>query len=155
MPLRNEIKEPYARWRNLDLYRKFEHAVVSILAGLTAVVVASAVWSLTLKVLTGLVLAGSVDPSDHAVFQGVFGMIFTVIIALEFKRTLMVVTERTHSIVQVRAVILIAMLAIVRKLIILDVETTDAPQLFSLAAAILSLGGVYWLVRDQDKRLSE
>jgi uncharacterized membrane protein (DUF373 family) len=155
MPLRNEIKERYARWRNLDLYRKFEHAVVSILAGLTAVVVASAVWSLTLKVLTGLVLAGSVDPSDHAVFQGVFGMIFTVIIALEFKRTLMVVTERTHSIVQVRAVILIAMLAIVRKLIILDVETTDAPQLFSLAAAILSLGGVYWLVRDQDKRLSE
>jgi uncharacterized membrane protein (DUF373 family) len=126
-----------------------------MLAELTAVVVASAVWSLTLKVVSGLVLAGSLDPTDHAVFQSVFGMIFTVIIALEFKRTLMVVTERKDSIVQVRAVILIAMLAIVRKLIILDVGTTDAPQLLSLAAAILSLGGVYWLVRDQDQRLTE
>ena len=126
-----------------------------MLAELTAVVVASAVWSLTLKVVSGLVLAGSLDPTDHAVFQSVFGMIFTVIIALEFKRTLMVVTERKDSIVQVRAVILIAMLAIVRKLIILNVGTTDAPQLLSLAAAILSLGGVYWLVRDQDQRLTE
>jgi uncharacterized membrane protein (DUF373 family) len=67
----------------------------------------------------------------------------------------MVVTELRDSIVQVRAVVLIAMLAIVRKLIILDVATTDAPQLLSLAAAILSLGGVYWLVRDQDQRLTE
>jgi uncharacterized membrane protein (DUF373 family) len=49
-------------------------------------------------------------------------------------------------------VILIAMLAIVRKLIILDLETTTASQLLSLAAAILSLGAVYWLVRDQDRR---
>jgi uncharacterized membrane protein (DUF373 family) len=50
--------------------------------------------------------------------------------------------------VQVRAVILIAMLAIVRKLIIIDIAVADAPQLFSLAAAILSLGAVYWLVKD-------
>jgi uncharacterized membrane protein (DUF373 family) len=39
------------------------------------------------------------------------------------------------------------MLAVVRKLIILDIATADAPQLFSLAAAILSLGMVYWLVK--------
>jgi uncharacterized membrane protein (DUF373 family) len=79
-------------------------------------------------------------------------MIFTVIIALEFKRTLLLVTERTESVVQVRAVILIALLAIVRKLIILDISTGDAPQLFALAVATLSLGGVYWLVRDHDRR---
>jgi uncharacterized membrane protein (DUF373 family) len=126
-----------------------------ILTGLIAVVVASAVWSLALKILFGLLQAEAFDPTDHAVFQSVFGMIFTVIIALEFKRTLLVVTERRDSVVQVRAVILIAMLAIVRKLIILDIATTDAPQLLALAAAILSLGGVYWLVRDQDSRVSK
>jgi uncharacterized membrane protein (DUF373 family) len=43
-------------------------------------------------------------------------------------------------------------LAVVRKLIILDLKETDALQLFALAAAILALGGVYWLVRDQDRR---
>ena len=35
---------------------------------------------------------------------------------------------------------------------IIDLTTTDAQQLFALAAAIVALGGVYWLVRDQDRR---
>jgi uncharacterized membrane protein (DUF373 family) len=86
------------------------------------------------------------------VFQALFGMIFTVIIALEFKRSLLVVAERRFGIVQVRTVVLLALLAIVRKLIILDLATTEAAQLFALSAAVLSLGAVYWLVRDQDQR---
>jgi uncharacterized membrane protein (DUF373 family) len=79
-------------------------------------------------------------------------MIFTVIIALEFKRSLLVMADRRHSVVQVRTVILIALLAIVRKLLILDLAVTDAAQLFALATAIVALGGVYWLVRDQDRQ---
>jgi uncharacterized membrane protein (DUF373 family) len=86
------------------------------------------------------------------VFQAVFGMIFTVIIALEFKRSLLVVTERARSVVQVRNVVLLAMLAIVRQVMILDLATTDALQLFALATAIVALGAVHWLVRDQDRR---
>jgi uncharacterized membrane protein (DUF373 family) len=36
--------------------------------------------------------------------------------------------------------------------LILDMSLTDALHLFALAAAILALGCVYWLVRDQDSR---
>jgi uncharacterized membrane protein (DUF373 family) len=54
----------------------------------------------------------------------------------------LVITERQQSIVHVRAVVLIAMLAIVRKLIIFDLAGGEAVALFALAAAILSLGGV-------------
>jgi uncharacterized membrane protein (DUF373 family) len=79
----------------------------------------------------------------------VFGMIFTVIIALEFKRSLLVAAERQQR-RQVRTVVLIAMLAIVRKLLILDVGHATE-ELFALAAAIIALGAVYWLVRDQDR----
>ena len=57
-----------------------------------------------------------------------------------------------RTVVQVRTVILIALLAIVRKLMIMDMSTTSAEQLLALAAATLALGGVYWLVRDQDRR---
>ena len=137
----------------MSFYQKFEHAVVLVLVGLIAVVVIAAVWSLAVKILFGLVLSGRVDPTDPAVFQAVFGMIFTVIIALEFKRSLQIVTERRDTVVQVRAVILIAMLAIVRKLIILDIGPANTGELFGLAAAILALGAVYWLVRDQDRRV--
>jgi uncharacterized membrane protein (DUF373 family) len=141
-----------ARWEVLTVYERFEHGVILILTGLMAIVVVASVWSLTLKILFSLVLSGSFDPTDHEVFQSVFGMIFTVLIALEFKRSLLLVAGRSHSVVQLRAVLLLAMLAILRKLIILDLTVTGAAQLFALSAAMLSLGGVYWLVRGQDDR---
>jgi len=115
-----------ARWCAMGVYQKFEHAVLMFLTALIAVVIVAAIWNLTLKIVFSLVIAEQFDPTEHAVFQTVFGMIFTVIIALEFKRSLLiVVTERHNSIVQVRAVVLLAMLAMVRKLIILDLATTD------------------------------
>ena len=152
IPGKKEIAAARARWHLLSLYERFEDAVILFVTGLIVIVIVAAVWSLTLRVLFSLILSGSFDPTDHAVFQGVFGMIFTVIIALEFKRSLLVVTERKESVVHVRAVILITMLVIARKLIILDLARIDALQLVALAAATLSLGGVYWLVRDQDRR---
>ena len=51
-----------------------------------------------------------------------------------------------------RSIILIGMLATVRKFIVLDLARVDALELFAIAAAILALGVVYWLVRDQDRR---
>ena len=136
----------------MTFYQRFEDAILFILSGLIAIVILVAVWNLTLKILFSLILAEAFDPTDHVVFQTVFGMILTVIIALEFKRSLLIATERRRSIVQVRTVILLAMLAIVRKLIILDLTETDALQLIGLAAAILALGTVHWLVREQDRR---
>lgn len=140
-----------ARWLPLTLYEKFEHAVVLVLTLVIAMIVAFAMWNLVLKIAQAVVASGF-DPTDYAVFQALFGMIFTVIIALEFKRSLLVMAERRHSVVQARTVVLIALLAIVRKLLIMDLAETQAAQLFALALAILALGGVYWLVREQDRR---
>jgi uncharacterized membrane protein (DUF373 family) len=77
--------------------------------------------------LASIISSGGFDPTDYSVFQALFGMIFTVIIALEFKRSLLIVGERQHGIVQVRTVILIALLAIVRKLMLIDPSATP-PQ---------------------------
>ena len=140
-----------ARWDPLTYYEKFEHAVILALTALIALVVALAVWNLAVKILVSLFTTG-LDPTDYTVFQALFGMIFTVIIALEFKRSLLVLADRQHSVVQVRTVLLIALLAVVRKLMILDLATTDTAELFALAAAVLALGAVFWLVRDQDRR---
>jgi uncharacterized membrane protein (DUF373 family) len=106
-------------------------------------------------VFTSLVLADVFDPTDPAAFQMVFGAIFTVVIALEFKRSLLVAAERRFGVVQVRVVVLIALLAVVRKFILLDLHETEAVKVFALGAAVLALGAVYWLVRDQDRRERE
>lgn len=152
MRLRDGLGATGTKWTSLSAYDLFEQGVVAVLVVLIALIVASSLWSLAVRVVIGLFVSDALDPMDHTAFQNIFGMIFTVIIALEFKRSLLVFAERRHSVVQVRAVVLIAMLAIVRKLIIFDLETTHPLQLFALAASTLSLGGVYWLVRDQDRR---
>jgi len=155
MSIKEEFKDVREKFRLLSLYQRFEHLVVMFLTALIAVIVIAAVWNLSLKILFGLVLSGSLDPSDYSVFQAVFGMIFTVIIALEFKKSLLVVAERRNTVVQIRSVVVIALLAICRKVIILDLSETDALHILAFAATILALGVVYWLVRDSDQRISE
>lgn len=152
MALKSEIAAGRESWRRLSLYGKFEHLVTLALSGLIALVVVASLWNLGLKILASVLLMGGFDPTDHEVFQTVFGMILTVIIALEFKRSLVVLPERGLGIVQVRGVLLIAMLAIVRKFIVLDLSDAEADLVLALAAAILALGGVYWLACDQDRR---
>jgi uncharacterized membrane protein (DUF373 family) len=154
MSIREELTEARKKLRVLSLYQRFEHIVVMILTALIAVIVVVAVWNLSLKILFGLVLSGSLDPSDYAIFQAVFGMIFTVIIALEFKKSLLVIAERRENVVQIRSVVMIALLAICRNVIILDFKETEAPQIFAIAAAILALGVVYWLIRDGEQRFT-
>jgi uncharacterized membrane protein (DUF373 family) len=96
-----------------------------------------------------------VDTAQQEFFQAVFGMVMTVLIALEFNHSILSVLERRHGIVQVRTVVLIALLALVRKFILLDV-TQEAPlTMLGLAISVLALGAVYWLVREQDQRESE
>ena len=147
MSIRQELRQARAEFRLLSLYQRFEHVVTLILTTLIAIVVVAAVWNLILKIMFGLLFSGF-DPSDYSAFQAVFGMIFTVIIALEFKKSLLVVAERKDSVVQIQSVVVIALLAISRKVIILDLSTAYALQVLSLAAAILALGLVYWLIRN-------
>src|ERR1700730_8419644 len=119
MPMNEEFAEARARWKLLPFYQKFEHAVIVVLTALIAI----AVWNLALKIFTSIFASGF-DPTDYSVFRAVFGMIFTVIIALEFKQSLLVIAERDRGVVQARTVVLIALLAIVRKLMITDMSAT-------------------------------
>jgi len=152
MSIKEELRNTRSQFKVLSIYQRFEHIVIMILTLLIAIIVVVAVWNLILKIVFGLLLPGNLDPSDYAMFQSVFGMIFAVIIALEFKKSLLVVAERRRNIVQIRSVVMIALLAICRKVIILDMKETDALEIFALATAILALGIVYWLIRNGERR---
>jgi uncharacterized membrane protein (DUF373 family) len=94
----------------------------------------------------------AVNPLDHALFQRVFGEIMTLLIALEFNHTLQYVVARNRGIIQTRVVILIAQLALARKVIILDLHEAGAPAVGALAFLALSLGAAYWLIDDRTHR---
>ncbi len=150
MSIRSEWKDFGDRWAVLTLYQRFEQVVTMALSLLLILVILAAMWNLFLRVVVGLVLQGSLDPTDHQVFQSVFGAIFTVIIALEFKRSIVVSVESHDTVFHVRTVVLVALLALLRKFIILDLDKTGAATIAALAFATLALGGIYWTIRWQD-----
>jgi len=151
--LRGQAAALRATFGGLTLYERFEHAVIIVLTALIIAVVASATWHLAVLVAL-LLFSDAIQPDNQVVFQTIFGMIFTVMIALEFKHSLLMVLARQESVVRVRSIVLIAMLAMVRKFIILDIGEAQSAEVFALSAAILSLGIVYWLVREQDRDIA-
>jgi uncharacterized membrane protein (DUF373 family) len=145
------LRDTRKAWPGLSLYERFEEGVTVVLTGLIGLVIIAAVINLCFRVVV-LVIFGLLDPAEHSVFQAVFGMIFTVLIALEFNHSILSVLHRQESIIQLRTVILIALLALARKFIILDASKTEPLTIIGLAAAVLALGAVHWLVRDQDRK---
>ena len=148
--LGTEVKELRAKWQTLSIYEKFEQTVVSVLTLVIAGIVTIATWQLLLHTLS-LVGRHLIDLADSQVFQSIFGMVLTVLIALEFKHTLLVVRHHRRAIVQVRAVVLIALLALVRRFIILDLYQTTPSVIAALAGAALALGVVFWLVGNYEQ----
>ena len=72
---------------------------------------------------------------------------------LEFNHTLHFVATREQGIIQIKIVLLIALLALARKFIILDLNKTSAEMMLGLAAITFVLGITYWLIRERDDRL--
>jgi len=132
----------------MNYHERFEHVVAFILSVIIALVIALALLKLLTRVVP-LLVTGSIHPLDHEVFEGLFGMIMTLLIALEFKHSIIRVALR-HESVQVKTVVLIALLALPRKFIVLDSKVTEAQTIAAVALATLVLGVVYWLLRERD-----
>ncbi|MCX7628011.1 MAG: phosphate-starvation-inducible PsiE family protein [Methylophilaceae bacterium] len=136
---------------SLTFYQRIESTVALILTVMVTLVVFVAVYRLSVDVM-GKLLLGAANPLDHKVFQSVFGQIMTVLIALEFNHTLQYVVSREQSIIQIKTVLLIALMAVARKFIVLDLAEISADHLLGLAAITFVLGITYWLVRERDDR---
>jgi uncharacterized membrane protein (DUF373 family) len=137
--------------RLMAWYERFEQIVALILSLIITVVIVTALIQLV-KNLWPLIIGGALDPLDHKVFQSLFGMIMTLLIAMEFKHSIVKAAMRHDSIIQVKTVIIIALIALSRKFVILDPDT-DPTKIAALAIATLALGGVYWLLRERDDKL--
>ena len=101
-------------WADLSIYQRFEAFVAFLLRVVIGAVILVALYRLFIDVWDTLVLR-SRNPLEHSVFQRVFGGIMTVLIALEFNHTLKYAITRGRGIIQGRIVLLIALLALARK----------------------------------------
>jgi uncharacterized membrane protein (DUF373 family) len=74
-----------------------------------------------------------------------FGLFLNVLIALELLENITAYLEK--NVIQVELVIVTSLIAVARKLIILDLDKTTGSQLIGLAIAIFALSVSYWIVR--------
>ncbi len=150
------IKPPLRRWadlreawKTLAGYERFEVLVAIVLRSVIGLIIVVALYRLIAGTVETILLR-ALNPLDHVVFQQVFGAIMTLLIALEFNHTLRYMAPGARGIIQARIVILIALLALARKIIVADLFEIAPATLLGLAALTLSLGVTYWLVRDKD-----
>ncbi len=141
------------QWAIMSFYERFERVIALMLSAVIAVIIVVSLLQLISIVFTLLVL-DAFNPLDHKVFQSVFGMIMTLLIAMEFKHSIVRVALRRDSIIQVKTVILIGLIALARKFVVLDPDTSPV-KIAALAGATLALGTTYWLLRDRDDRVAE
>jgi uncharacterized membrane protein (DUF373 family) len=141
-------------WRVLSLYEKFEQSVAFVLVLLISVVIVVALYHLAIEV-ADILVHGTASPSNPATFQALFGMIMTLLIAMEFKHSILRVVAGQDSIIQAKTVILIAVMAISRKFIILDTKIISSTEIAALSGALLALGSVYWLMREREDRAKD
>ena len=146
------LAETRRHWPVMTAYERFEQIVALVLSTIIAILVAIALVQLVLQVLP-LLIGGALNILDHSVFQALFGEIMTLLIAMEFKHSIIRVAARREHIIRVKTVVLVALLALSRKFIILDTDQTSAASVAALAGATFVLGIVYWLLRERDDRL--
>ncbi len=152
MTWKNKVSD---KWNVIIFYERFEHFVSIILTFLISIIVVVALLRLSWDIIE-LLLLKSFDPLDHNVFQKIFGGIMTLLIAMEFKHSILVASKKHRNVIQVRTVLLISLLALSRKFIILDLAAVSAGKIAGLAAALLTLGCTYWLINmSRDSRTLE
>ena len=144
----------YAKmWRELGFYERFEQVAAIFLSILVSIIVFFACIQIAIDVYEVIILKD--DLTAPETFRNLFAGVLTVLIALEFNHSIVQVIERKQSIVQVRIVVQIAILALVRKFILLDLAKTEAMILIGLGVLVFSLAALHWAVRSADARRSD
>ncbi|MCU1283480.1 MAG: hypothetical protein JWM53_7026 [bacterium] len=143
------------QWSAMTLYHRFEQVVSWILMLLVAVIIAAALLGLVAQIAR-LVWLGALNPLHPQELGRVFGMLMTVLIAMEFSHSIHGAADRQQRIVHVKTVVLITILALLRRFILVDIgESPSATVIAAMALAVLALGIVYWLMRERDDRAGD
>ncbi|MEM7529913.1 MAG: phosphate-starvation-inducible PsiE family protein [Pseudomonadota bacterium] len=132
-------------------YAHFEQVVSAVLLAGMAVVILLA----TASFLIGLwpFLRAGTLVLDYASFQTLFDRALAALIAIELAHSIHQAVRGHHGLVQVRTVVIIGLLAVVRKFVLLEVETADGILITGLGIALLALGIVYALTHWIEDRM--
>lgn len=129
------------------LLHKFEHGVTVVLAAMMMIVVLLAVLELGWIVVNDVVSPPVVFLEIDELIE-IFGAFFLVLIGIELLETIK--AYRTEGIVRVEVVILVAIIALARKVIVFDsAKDGSMMALIGIAAALVALAVAFRFVKQK------
>lgn len=135
----------------LSYLDKFQKFIIVILAILTGVVVLLATLELVYLIALDL-LSPPIVLLDSKELLDIFGYFLLILIGIELLETFSIyIRERA---INVQVVLLVAMIALARKVIILDAEEIQSLTLFAIGFVILALAAGYYMVKKSQDELS-
>ena len=124
----------------LDLLKKLEHWVSLVLIAMLAVVVVLATIGLGVTVAHDIASAPLFFPGVSKLLE-VFGQFLLVVIGIELLETMRAFAS--EGVVRVEVVLTVAMIALARKIIVLELAEVSSVALLGVAALVAALSLAY------------
>ena len=137
-------------WQELTYYERFEQLMLHVVLLFVSVISVFMVVLVTIQLVNDFQLGESF--MEKAVLQDTFGSILTILILLEFNHSVAVSIKSKTGAIQVRIIVLISILVVVRKLMLLDYNSVSMQTMLGLSALLLSLGLLYWLITEGNRK---
>ena len=141
--INNSIAKIFSDESFLKLLHLIENFAAKILSLALCVVMLVAIFDLIMFLIKDI----SSDPTGfyNKSLIELFGLFLNILIALALLENITAYLKR--HIVQVELVVVTALIAIARKIIIFDLKEYSGQDLLSLAIAILCMSVAYWIIR--------
>jgi uncharacterized membrane protein (DUF373 family) len=137
-------------WRKLTYYERFEQLMLHVILLFISIISVFMVVLVTIQLVNDFQLGEAF--MEKAVLQDTFGSILTILILLEFNHSVAISIKSKTGAIQVRIIVLISILVVVRKLMLLDYNSVSMQTLLGLSGLLLSLGLLYWLITQGDRK---
>ena len=141
--LTKQIRTAFKDENFLHALENIEGIVSKVLSVAMILVILVAIWNLGVY-LVQMLISQSDEPFTKTLFK-IFGLFLNVLIALEILENITAYLKK--HVIQVELVIVTSLIAVARKIIILDLEKTSGIDIIGLGIALLSLSISYWIIR--------
>jgi uncharacterized membrane protein (DUF373 family) len=134
---------------NLFSYERFENYALRVILLLLCLIATYMIAVLAIQLFDDFKTGPGF--AEKSALQETFGLILSILILLEFSHSIAVSISKRTGPISVGIVVLITILVVARKLIFLDYASTSAMTLLGYCGTLLTLGILYWLIRDGGK----
>ena len=139
-----DLKKLRQEWSELTSFDRFEQVISRIIMVIISIVI---IYSLVVVIYDFLHdITFGIEYIQKEVLQDIFGSVLTILILLEFNRSIAVGLAKRSGVIQTRIIVLIAILVVARKLILLDFSSASMQTMLGLGGLALALGVLYWLM---------